>query len=60
MNVLYEHNYKANKDLITKAIVIVNNQMLLYNQTLLHIMSNFIANMKMIFEDRVPPWFDKI
>ena len=33
--------------------------MLLFDQTILHIMNNFFTNKKMIFEDRVFPWFDR-
>ena len=61
---------KANKDLITKAIdafdwdkklleKCANDQVLLFNETLLNIMSNFIPNKLMIFDDKEPPWFDR-
>ena len=61
---------KANKDLIMKAIdafdwdqklseKCVNDQVLLFNKTLLNIMSNFIPNKLVIFDDREPPWFDR-
>ena len=33
--------------------------MLLFNETLLNIMSNFIPNKLMIFDDKEPPWFDR-
>ena len=36
----------------------VNNQVLLFDKTLLHIMSNFSPNKKMVFDDRKPLWFD--
>ena len=61
---------KANNDLITKAIDAfdwdkklsercVNDQVLLFNETLLNIMSNFIPNKLMIFDDRELPWFHR-
>ena len=61
---------KSDKDLITKAIDIfdcdkklsercVNDHVLLFNETLLHVMSNFIQNKKMIFDDRELPWFER-
>ena len=61
---------EANKDLIIKAIDAfvrderllgrcVNDLVLLFNETLLHIISNFIPNKKMIFDDSEPPWFDR-
>ena len=71
---LYEHivwEYdKANKDVITKAIDPLDwdkklsqrctkDQVSLFNETRLNIMSNFISNKKMIFDDRELPWFDK-
>ena len=57
---------KANKDLITKAIdpfdwdkklseKCVNDQVLLFNETLLNIMSNYILNELMIFDGKEPP-----
>ena len=56
---------KANKDLITKAIDTfdwdkklserwVNDKVLLFIEILLYIMSNFIPNKKMIFDEREP------
>ena len=33
--------------------------MLLFNETLLNIMRNFIPNKLMIFDDRKLPWFDR-
>ena len=33
--------------------------MLLFNETLLNIISNFIPNKLIIFDDREPPWFDR-
>ena len=36
----------------------VNNQVLLFNKKLLHIMSNFSPIKKMVFDDRKPLWFD--
>ena len=61
---------KADKDLITKAIdafdwdkklseKYVNDQVLLLNETLRNIMSNFIPNKLMIFDDRESTWFDR-
>ena len=61
---------EANKDLIIKSIDAfvrderllgrcVNDLVLLFNETLLHIISNFIPNKKMIFDDSEPPWFDR-
>ena len=61
---------KANKDPITKVIdafgwdkklsdKYVNDQVLLFNETLLNIMRNFIPNKLMIFDDRKLPWFDR-
>ena len=63
--VVWEYD-KANKDLITKVIdafdwdkklseKCVGDQVLLFNETLLNIMSNFIPNRLMIFDDRKPP-----
>ena len=61
---------KANKDLITKAIdafdwdkklseKCVDDQVLLFNETLLNIMSNFIPNKLIIFDDKEPRWIDR-
>ena len=61
---------KTNKDLIMKAIdafdwdknlseKCVNDHVLLFNETLLNIMSNFIPNKLMLFDDRDPPQFDR-
>ena len=54
---------KANKDLITKAINAFDRDKKLserlFNETLLHIMSNFISNKSMGFDDEEPPWFDR-
>ena len=33
--------------------------MLLFNEILLNIMTNFIPNKLMIFDDKEPPWFDR-
>ena len=68
-SVVWEYD-KANKDLIIKDLDAfvwdkklsercVNDQVLLFNETLLLIISNFIPNKKMIFDNREPPWFDK-
>ena len=67
--VVWEYD-KADKDLITKAIdafdwdkklseKYVNDQVLLLNETLRNIMSNFIPNKLMIFDDRKSAWFDR-
>ena len=67
--IVWEYD-KANKELITKIIDAfdldktfsercVNDQVSLFNETLLNIMSNFILNKLMIFDDREPPWFDR-
>ena len=67
--VVWEYD-KANKALITKAIdafdwdkklskKCVNDQVLLFNETLLNIMSNFIPNKFIIFDDREPLWLQK-
>lgn len=54
---------KANKDLITKAINAFDRDKKLserlFNETLLHVMSNFISNKRMDFDDEEPPWFDR-
>ena len=61
---------KANKNLITKTMdafdwdkklseKCVNDQVLLFNETLLNIMSNFIPNKLMIFDDKEPRWIDR-
>ena len=60
---------KANKDLITKAINAfdwdkklsercVNNQVLLFNEIILHVMNICIPKKMMIFNDMEPPWSD--
>ena len=61
---------KANKDLIMKAFdafdwdktlseKYVNDQVLLFNETLLNTVSNFNPNKLIIFDDKEPPWFDR-
>ena len=37
----------------------VNDQVLLFNETLLNTVSNFNANKLIIFDDKEPPWFDR-
>ena len=64
-SVVWEYD-KANKDLTAKAIDAfdwdkklsercVNDQVLLFNETLLHIMNNFIPDK--VFDGKKPPWF---
>ena len=59
---------KTNYELITKAIdafdwdkkiseKYVNDQVSLLDETLLHIISNFVPSKKIIFDDSEPPWF---
>ena len=36
-----------------------HSQVALFNETILKIMSNFIPNETMIFEDSKPPWLNK-
>ena len=37
----------------------VNDQVLLFNETLLNTVSNFNPNKLIIFDDKEPPWFDR-
>ena len=61
---------KANADLIKRAIkdfdwenklslIDINDQVVLFNETIVNIMSNFIPNETMTFDDRDPPWLNK-
>ena len=61
---------KANADLIKRAtkdfdwenklsLVAINDQVVLFNETIVNIMSNFIPNETMTFDDRDPPWLNK-
>lgn len=61
---------EANKDPIIKAIDAfvwdkrllgrcINDLVLLFNETLLHIISSFIPNKKIFFDDSEPPQFDR-
>ena len=61
---------KANADLIKRAIrdfdwenklsfIGTNDQVALFNEIIVNIMSNFFPNKTMIFDDRDPPWLNK-
>ena len=61
---------KANADLIKRAIrdfdwenklsfIGINDQVALFNEIIVNIMSNFFPNKIMIFDDRDPPWINK-
>ena len=61
---------KANAHLIRRAIrnfywenkfslIGINDQVALFNETIVIIMSNFIPNETMTFDDRDPPWLNK-
>ena len=61
---------KPNADLIKRAkrdcdwenklsLIGINDQVTLFNETIVNIMSNFIPNETMIFDDRDPPWLNK-
>ena len=61
---------KANADLIKRdirdfgwenklSLIDINDQVVLLNETIVNIMSNFIPNETMTFDDRDPPWFNK-
>ena len=61
---------KTNADLIKRAIkdfdwenklslIDINDQVVLFNETIVNIMSNFIPNETITFDDRDPPWFNK-
>ena len=61
---------KANADLIKRAIkdfdwenklslIDINDQVVLFNETIVNIMSNFIPNETITFDDRDPPWLNK-
>ena len=64
-------NYKkTNSDLIKRAtkdfdldnqffLIDIDDQVVLFNQTIANIVSNFIPNETMTFDDRDPPWLNK-
>ena len=41
------------------SLIGINDQVALFNETILSIVSNFTPNETMIFDDRDPPWLDK-
>ena len=41
------------------SLIGINDQVALFNETIVDIMSNFIPNETVIFDDRDPPWLNK-
>ena len=67
---IWKHK-KANPDLIERAardldyenklsLIGINDQVAIFNETVVNIMNNFIPNKTMIFDGRDPPWLNKI
>ena len=40
-------------------LIDINDQVVLFNETIVNIMNNFIPNETMIFDDRDSPWLNK-
>ena len=40
-------------------LIDINDQVILFNETIVNIMNNFIPNETMIFDDRDSPWLNK-
>ena len=66
---IWKHE-KADADLIKRALIDfdwenklsligINDQVALFNETMVNVMSNFIPNKTMIFDYRDPPWVNK-
>ena len=42
------------------SLIGINDQVAVFNETVVNIMNNFIPNETMIFDGRDPPWLNKI
>ena len=57
-----DHTKRAIKDFAWEnklSLIDINDQVVLFNETIVNIMSNFIPNETMIFDDRDPSWLNK-